>query len=141
MQLGVQLFVLQGLLANLDHIEQDIRIFHGTPHKIHHGFLQRIGGLDDSWGIRNHDLKVVSIQKPQNPVTRRLRLGSDDGQAFAHQGIHQGRFAHIGVSDNVDKTRFMRHFFLRLLKYSLAALLTLGESNKTAIMFGITIKA
>ncbi|MEY3350602.1 MAG: hypothetical protein RIQ50_713, partial [Bacteroidota bacterium] len=34
---------------------------------------------------------------------------SNDGQLFTYHAIHQGRFTHIGTSNDIYKTSFVRH--------------------------------
>ena len=47
-----------------------------------------------------------------------LRLGGDDGEFLAHQCVHQRRLPDVGISDDIDKARFVHEMrFIRVQSY------------------------
>jgi len=38
-----------------------------------------------------------------------LHLRCYDGELFSRQGVHDGRFSHVGIPEDVYKTSFMSH--------------------------------
>ena len=64
--------------------------------------------VDDTWSIGIDYLEIVAVDQPHDAVPCRLCLAGDDAQFFADKGIHQCRFAHIGIAYDVDEAGFMR---------------------------------
>ena len=97
------------------------------------GGLQLIGRFDDAWGIGQNHLEIISVDNPQNTMTRGLSLGGDNGQFLPNKGIHQCRLAHIGVSYNIYKSCFMRHrsFFFQNIVWMLRSPLVKGTTQRS----------
>ena len=98
-----------GTLGYVGDVKDDVSVLEGPLHHLHHRLVKLVIGFQDTRRIGIDDLEVVAVDDTQNPVARGLRLGSDNGKAFAHQRVHQRRFPHVGVADDVDKTRFMHN--------------------------------
>ena len=80
---------------------------------------------------------MISIQNPHDAVAGGLCLGGNDAEAFAHQDIHQRRFAHVGFAYDAykasfmidlfhfdkgnDKTKKRNYFFISKLRFCLVA--------------------
>ena len=110
--LAEEVSILEFLLPYLDHVDQDISILEGILDKVHHRVLQLVCWLDDPRSIGEDHLEVVPADNPKDTVPRGLRLGGDDRESLAYKSIEQGRFPHIGVPYNIDKSCFMFHFLL-----------------------------
>ena len=94
-------------LHHIRHIEQHIRIRQSRRREVQHRLLQFVDGLQHARRVREDNLHVVRIIDAHNAVARRLRLEGRDGNAFAHQGIHQRGLAHVGISHDINKTCFV----------------------------------
>ena len=70
------------------------------------GFAE-ISAFDNSRGIGQNHLKIISIYNTKNAMACGLRFRSNYGKFFAHKGIHQSRFTHIGIAYNVYKAGFV----------------------------------
>ena len=102
-----------GCFEQICHKKNYIRIFQRNVDKIHHVFLELVLRFEHTWSIREYDLIVRSVGQSDYSMSGSLSFGSNDGDSFPHQNIHEGRFAHIGFPDDIDESslmRFLRHF-------------------------------
>ena len=94
------------------HQKKNICILKGRIDVLIHHFMHLIGRIaDNTRGIWKNNLIIFTVHNPHNPVPGSLRLGGDNWQSFTYQSVHQSRLPHIGITDNIDKTCFMRHNF------------------------------
>ena len=92
-------------LRYVGHEQHQVGILKSAVHKAVHHLLHLIGRrLDVAGGVRKDDLEFFAAQQADDAVARSLRLGRDDAHPLAHQGVHQGGFAHIGPADDVDES-------------------------------------
>ena len=89
---------------HVGHIQQHVGIGERAPYETHHRLLQLIIRIEYPRRIGIDDLEIVAVDDPHNPVAGRLRLRRDNRQAFPDQRVHQGRFSHVRVPDDVDKS-------------------------------------
>jgi len=68
--------------------------------------MQGILGFQNAGCVGIHDLVVLTIQYAHDPVAGGLCLGGGNGELLTHQPVHQGGFAHIGLTHNAYKTGF-----------------------------------
>ncbi len=61
----------------------------------------------DARRVQQDDLVLVLGQHAQHLIARGLRLGAGDGDLLAEQPVQQRRFAHIGPTNDRDKTAAM----------------------------------
>ena len=52
---------------------------------------------------------VANIDDSKNAVARGLRLGRNDGQLLAHQGIQERALARVGAAENADESGVEGH--------------------------------
>jgi len=105
-------------LDGVGHVEQHVGVRQGAAHEIHHRLLQLVTGFQDARRIGEDDLEIVAVDDAQNAVARGLRLGGDDGEFLAHQCVHQRRLPDVGISDDIDKARFVHEMrFIRVQSY------------------------
>ncbi len=89
------------------HIEDHVGVGHGSGHELHHRLLQLVRGLQDARRVGVDDLEILARDDAHDAVARGLRLGGDDRETLAHQGVHKRRFADSGVADDVYETAFV----------------------------------
>src|SRR5690606_30447496 len=53
--------------------------------------------------VHENSLVAVLIQNAEDAMPRRVRLGADDTDFLADQGVQQGRFADVWTSDDRDE--------------------------------------
>ena len=70
--------VLFDILHHVGDIEDDVGIDNGAFREIKHIFLHLVTGFHDPRGIGKHDLEVLSVHDPLDPVTRGLGFGRDN---------------------------------------------------------------
>ncbi len=84
-------------------VQDYIGIGEGSTYGLHHILLQSVSRLNDTGGVREHNLVILPRHNAQNPVPGGLRLGCYNRQFLAHQPIHKGRFTDIGITDYINK--------------------------------------
>ena len=71
------------------------------------------GSIDkDDLRRRMHALARRNLDHPGDAIAGSLRLGGDDGDLFAGQGVEQCAFTGVRPAENGDKSRFQRVFRL-----------------------------
>ena len=98
------------LLHGVRDVEDHIGVGQGARHKLHHRLLQLVRGLQDAGRVGVDDLEILARDDAHDAVARGLRLGGDDREFFAHEGVHQRRFAHVGIADDIYEAGTV-HFF------------------------------
>lgn len=63
-------------------------------------------GLVDAGGVHKNNLRLVVGKDAPQTVAGGLRRGGGNCHLLPHQGVHQGRFAHVGPPHNAHKARF-----------------------------------
>ena len=96
-----KLLIFEVFLAYLYHIDKNISILKGIFDKVHHGRLQLVGRLDNTWGIGEDYLEIFPTDDSKNTVPCGLCLGGDDRKPLAYKGVQQSGFPYIWVSDNI----------------------------------------
>ncbi len=66
--------------------------------------MQLVFGFDDTRCIGKDDLVICRGENAFDTMPGGLHLGGNDGQLLAQQGIQQGAFARIGLSEYIYKT-------------------------------------
>ena len=56
---------------------------------LHHAFLQTVGRTQETWRVREHDLKVRAHHDPHDAMSGRLRLRRDDREFVPNELIHE----------------------------------------------------
>ena len=97
-------------LDGVGHVEQHVGVRQGAAHEIHHRLLQLVRGLQDAGRVGVDDLEILARDDAHDAVACGLRLGGDDREFFAHEGVHQRRFAHVGIADDIYEAGTV-HFF------------------------------
>ena len=95
------------LLHGVGDVEDHVGVAHGARDELHHRLLEFVVGLQNPRRVGVYDLEVVARDDAHDSVARGLRLGGDDRETLAHQGVHERRFADIGVADDVYETAFV----------------------------------
>ena len=54
---------------------------------------------------------MISVQDSHDTVASGLSFRGNDAEAFAHQDIHQRRFAYVGFAHDAYKASFMINLF------------------------------
>ena len=49
---------------------------------------------------------MVAADDAHDALARRLRLGGDDAQTLADEGVHKGRLANVGITNDVYEAGF-----------------------------------
>ena len=93
-----------GVLNGVGHVEQHVSVLQCSAHETHHRLLELVVGFENTRRIRVNNLKIIAIDNTHNAVARGLRLRCDDRQTLTHEGVHQRRFTHVWVANNIYKT-------------------------------------
>ena len=88
-------------------VEDHVGVGHGPGHELHHRLLQLVRGFQDARRVGVDDLEILPRDDAHDAVARGLRLGGDDRKPFADQCVHQRRFAHVGIADDIYEARFV----------------------------------
>ena len=98
------------LLHGVRDVEDHVGVGQGARHELHHRLLQLVRGLQDAGRVGVDDLEILARDDAHDAVACGLRLGGDDREFFAHEGVHQRRFAHVGIADDIYEAGTV-HFF------------------------------
>ena len=93
-------------------VEEDIGVNECRTAELQHFLLEAVVRRKYSRGIGIDHLEVLAVNDTENTMTGRLRLRSDNREALAHQGVHQRRFAHIGVAHYIYESASMLHIII-----------------------------
>ena len=106
-----------GVVLHIGYIEQDIGVHKCGAGELQHLLLQAVVGLEHARGVGIDHLEVVAVDDTHDTMARGLRLGSDNRQPLAHQRVHQRGLAHVGITHDIYKTRFMHtnNFFAKYI--------------------------
>src|SRR5690606_16879294 len=86
--------------------------------------------LMNAGGIDKDQLGIICCQNPLNSIAGRLRFVAHDGDFSPNHPVKKSGFAHIGTSDNGNKTRFIFLFHVHPpLKMPTAATLRQCEQS------------
>ena len=69
---------------------------------LHHILSQGGFGLVEAGGVQQDILGVLPVHHAVDAVPGGLGLVGDDGDLFAHQGVGQAGFAHVGAAADGD---------------------------------------
>src|SRR3546814_4158824 len=75
-----------------------------------HRAIEAAFGLENAGRIDEQDLRVVLERDAHQPRACGLRLGADDRDLLADQGVDERRLAGIGSADDGDKAAGLGHF-------------------------------
>ena len=106
-----EFIILVYLLHHVGHVEQHISILQCREREGEHLFLQLVVGTQHAGCIGIDHLVLRFVDDADDPVARCLCLGGDDRDFLPHQPVHQCRFSHIGISNDVDKAGTMLLLF------------------------------
>ena len=70
---------------------------------MHHLAAKRGFGIVQSRRIDEHDLSALLRNDTLNAVSRRLWLGTDDGDLLTYNAIEERRFSRVGAAENGDE--------------------------------------
>ena len=77
--------------------------------------MELVVGLEHAWRVAEDDLRVIGIDDSHDAVARGLRLEGGNGNAVAHQEVHERGLSHVGIAHDIDESRFMvlhRQYYL-----------------------------
>ena len=96
---------LDGVVAldgRLNDEEHSVDLVDRRQRCLDHELVQRAFGAVDAGRVEKGDLKVGFAEDAENTVSRRLRLGGDDGQLLADEAVEKCRLADVGTTDEGD---------------------------------------
>ena len=99
--------VAVGIVLNLGDVEQNVGVHEGGTTELQHLFLELVVRREDAGRVRIDHLEILAVDDAHDTMAGGLRLGCDDGQTLADEGVHQGGFADVGVAYDIYKTAFM----------------------------------
>ena len=95
------------LLHGVGDVEDHVGVDEGARDELHHRLLELVRRLEDARRVGVDDLEIVARDDAHDAVARGLRLGGDDRQPLAHEGVHERRLADVGVADDIYEARFV----------------------------------
>ena len=95
------------LLDGVGDVEYHVGVGQRARDELHHRLLQFVRGFEDARRVGIDDLEVVARDDAHDAVARGLRLGGDDREPFADEGVHQRRFPDVGVADDIYEAGFV----------------------------------
>ena len=102
-----RLFRRAHLGDRLHHKADRLHVRHGVLDHLHHVVPQPGPGPVEAGGVQKHKLGLAPVHHAADAISGGLGLGGDDGDLFAHQGVGQGRFAHVGPSGDGNHRGFL----------------------------------
>ena len=88
---------------------EDVDAFEGVLQFVHHHPAEDVFGAVDSGRIDQDDLRVFAIQNALDAIAGGLRLGRNDRDFLADEGVDQSGFSRVGAPDDRDEARFEGH--------------------------------
>ena len=121
-EVALQKFGVANIQVGVKHRHGDFGLGKALPHGLKHGFAQPAAHLGKARRIHKDNLGIFVCKNTHNLVARCLRLGRDNSNLLAEQGVEQGGFARIGGPHKRHPTAtivLIRHSFSRLEASSL----------------------
>ena len=109
LHLAQKVLILVGFLHHVGYVEQHVGILQGRLREGQHFLLQLVVGLEYARCVGEYDLCLFAVDDAHDAVARGLCLEGGDGDALAHEEVHEGRLAHVGVAYDVDKSGFVHN--------------------------------
>ena len=95
--------------GGVHHDDQRVNALQRVLGGLHHVFAQTGAGRVQAGGVQKDNLRVLLRIDAHDAVAGGLGPVGDDGHFFAHHGVHQSAFAHVGATHNGDKTRMLHN--------------------------------
>ena len=94
-------------LAGVPDHGHDVGLGHRGADVVHHPDVELVQRLVDAGGVEEGDLAALGIvEDADDAVTRRLRLGRDDGDFVSEDAVQQRRLAGVRAADDGHDARF-----------------------------------
>ena len=84
-----ELGIFVGLFHHIGNVKQHIGVLKRTFGEGEHRLLEFVVGLEHTGGVGEHNLRIVGVDDAHDAVACGLRFESGDGDAFAHEKIHE----------------------------------------------------
>ena len=104
-----ELGVLVRRFHHVGDIKQDIGIDEGALGELEHLLLELVVGFEYAGSVGKADLHLGRVEYAHDAVARGLCLEGGNGDALAHEKIHERAFPNIGIAYDIDKTRPKAH--------------------------------
>ena len=101
-----------GVVLDLGDVEEHVGIDESRTGELEHLTLELVVRAEDTGCVGIDHLEVLAIDDAHDTMAGGLRFRGNDREAFADQGVHEGRFADIGIAHNIYKTAFMHELML-----------------------------
>ena len=104
--------ILLRVFHHISYIQQDVSVGQGRFRESQHVLLHLVIGFQHARSVGEHNLHVVGIHDSHDAMPGGLGLERCNGDALAHQLVHQRRLAHVWVAHNVYKTCLVHKLLL-----------------------------
>ena len=101
-----------GVILYLGDIKKDVSINQRRTGELEHLTLELVVRAEDTGRVGIDHLEVLTVDDAHDTMTGGLRLRGDDRETLAYQGVHEGRFADIRVSNYIYKAAFVHYFLI-----------------------------
>ena len=88
-------------VLRLGDIQENVRVHEGRTGELKHLTLKLVVRREDTRSVGIDHLEILAVDDTHDTMAGGLRLRCDDRKAFTHQGVHEGRFADVGIANDI----------------------------------------